>query len=79
MDTYQQALDRDTKGSFNQPEQAFEQMARGYEPHYMKLVQSDGQMLGLAFFNIDHSYQAEFRAYIRHLSVTDKTRWSDAI
>jgi hypothetical protein len=41
----------------------------GYERHYLKLIYN-GQLCGIALFNVDPTAQNEQRAFIRHVSTT---------
>ena len=47
-------------------------MLDGYERHYVQISSPNGSQEGLACINIDHTCQAEFRAYLRHISVKEK-------
>jgi hypothetical protein len=53
-------------------------MKGGYEQHYLKLMNGK-ELEGLLFVNIDQNVQTEFRAYIRHMSVMDKSKFSEAL
>ena len=50
-----------------------QQMQEGYDGHYLKFSNSFGQVEGIALINMDHTCQQEFRAYIRHISVKNRT------
>ena len=78
MTSYLNAVCSEIKNSFGDLDKMLNQMENGYEAHYMKLEQG-GEMKGMVFFNIDHTQQTEFRAYIRHVSVLDKEQFSEAI
>ena len=78
MENYLNAVSSDIKNSFAGVEQMLRKMENGYEMHFMK-IQQGGEMKGLVFFNMDHTQQTEFRAYIRHVSVLDKDDFSPAI
>jgi len=54
-------------------------MKRGYEQHVMKFSQREGQVDGMLCVNIDHTRQSEFGAYIRHLSVVDRSQFANAL
>ena len=54
-------------------------MKRGYEQHVMKFSQREGQVDGMLCVNIDHTRQSEFGAYIRHLSVVDRSQFTNAL
>jgi len=54
-------------------------MLDGYERHYVQISSPNGSQEGLACINIDHTCQAEFRAYLRHISVKDKEKFSEAL
>jgi hypothetical protein len=53
-------------------------MRAGYEQHYLKLTNGK-DIDGILCVNLDHTQQSEFRAYIRHISVINKSRFSDAL
>ena len=66
------------KQSFGDTDIATKQMLNGYEGHYLKF-EKKGATAGMLLVNMDHSCQSEFRAYIRHISVTDKNDFNDAL
>jgi len=53
-------------------------MRAGYDCSFLRL-RKDNKDLGCACFNIDHTIQTEFRAYIKHISVTDMGLFQDAV
>ena len=54
-------------------------MLEGYERHYIQISSPSGSQEGLACINIDHTCQTEFRAYLRHISVKDKEKLTEAL
>ena len=53
-------------------------MKNGYESHYMKITRG-GSMVGVACFNVDHTHLADFRGYLRHLTVLNIDDFSPAL
>jgi len=53
-------------------------MKGGYDQHYLKFT-SGKEIAGIVCINIDHNWQSDFRAYIRHLSVVDKSKFEEAL
>lgn len=60
-------------------------MQGGYSAHYLRLVDPTSQSKevkatqGVACINVDHKFTTETRAYIRHLSTRDKSRFEEAL
>lgn len=72
---YLQSLDKDMRESFADSELSQKQMSNGYEQHYLAFKRGENQMLGLVLINMDHTYQTDFRAYIRHISTKVKDQF----
>ena len=53
-------------------------MKNGYDQHYLKFTRGK-EIEGFVCFNLDHTWQNDFRAYIRHISVVDKTKFEEAL
>jgi hypothetical protein len=53
-------------------------MQNGYDQNYLKLTLK-GEIAGLVCMNIDHENKADFRAYIKHISVLDKTKFTEIL
>jgi len=54
------------------------EMKFGYDAHYLKILK-ENQMIGVLCFNIDHTQLSEYRAYIRHLTVTDTDLYAQVV
>lgn len=55
-----------------------EKQSNGYERHYLKFTQN-GQLAGLALFNVDYTAANEFRGYIRHISTLNMETLASAV
>ena len=55
--------------SFDKIDNTLMNMRAGYRPHYFKICKGSAD-IGLCFVNMDPTAQGEYRAYIRHLTVT---------
>ena len=71
LEGYLSKLDYQQRSTFADAKKCCEQMAQGYDGHYIKISKS-GDVDGLLCVNLDHTCQTEFRAYIRHFSMVDK-------
>jgi hypothetical protein len=78
FDDYLTKIDHSQKSTFGDAETCYKQMKNGYEQHYLKFTKGK-EVEGLLCVNIDHNQQSEFRGYIRHLSVVDRTKYSEAL
>lgn len=65
---YLESLDKEMRESFADCDLCLRQMQNGYEAHYLALKKGR-DLLGLVLINMDHTYQNDFRAYLRHISV----------
>jgi len=46
-------------------------MSKGYDAHYLNIVDKNGKQTGIAMVNIDNTLTNGFRAFIRHVSTID--------
>ena len=53
-------------------------MKFGYDANYLKVMDGE-EMLGILCFNLDHSHVEDYRGYIRHLTVSDKDKYTDVV
>jgi hypothetical protein len=53
-------------------------MSNGYDQQFLKICQG-GETIGLLCVNIDHTNQSDFRAYIKHISVIDISKFTDVL
>lgn len=72
---YLESLDKEMKQSFTDCDLCIRQMQNGYEAHYLALKKGR-ELLGLVLINMDHTYQNDFRAYMRHISVKESDNFS---
>ena len=54
-------------------------MEEGYEAQYLKFENSLEDVIGIALVNMDHTCLTEFRAYIRHITVKDRTKFNEVL
>ena len=78
MEDYSKKIDYLQKSSWSDPKTCYKEMLNGYEKHFMKFS-SGNDVDGILCVNIDHTCQTEFRAYIRHMTVIDRSKYADAL
>ena len=78
FEDYRKKIDYTQRNSFADVDTCIKQMKNGYDQHYLKFTRGK-EIEGFVCFNLDHTWQNDFRAYIRHISVVDKTKFEEAL